>query len=60
MTSIAKTPQNRVYSLPLIERVVLDNEISLVLESDPPTFESSNKSSVPEYFNVDSFKTDIG
>lgn len=28
--------QQRIYSTPVIERVILDNEISLALESSPP------------------------
>lgn len=60
MSSTTKIYKNRVYISPLVERITLDNEISLALESDPPTFESSNHSSIPEYFNTDSFKTNIG
>jgi len=46
----------RVYTAPVIEHVKLDNEISLILESDPPIgpFEGKN---APEYFNNDPFKT---
>jgi len=38
--------------------VKLDNEISLILESDPPIgpFETKN---APEYFNNDPFKTNV-
>lgn len=31
------------YSAPTILRIKLDNEISLILESTPPTYESSTK-----------------
>ena len=46
----------RAYTAPMIEHVKLDNEISLILESSPPTgpFEVKN---APEYFNNDPFKT---
>jgi hypothetical protein len=46
----------RIYVAPMIEHVKLDNEISLILESDPPIgpFEAKN---APEYFNNDPFKT---
>jgi hypothetical protein len=53
-----KRTEKKSYSSPQIERITLDNEISLTLESapaDPPTW-SENK----EYFNNDPFKTDIG
>jgi len=42
----------------MIEHVKLDNEISLILESDPPIgpFETKN---APEYFNNDPFKTNV-
>lgn len=46
----------RTYSAPLIEQVILDNEISLVLQSDPGEPGASN-SITPEYFNNDPFKT---
>lgn len=50
--------KKRVYTAPLIECVKLDNEISLILESDPPKgpFESQN---APEHFNNDPFKTNV-
>ena len=48
----------RVYTAPVIEHVKLDNEISLILESSPPTgpFETKN---APEYFNNDPFKSNM-
>jgi len=48
--SIAK----RKYYTPLIEHVKLDNEISLVLASDPPAGPGESQN-VPEYFNNDPF-----
>jgi len=53
-----KRTEKKSYSSPQIERITLDNEISLTLESspaDPPTW-SENK----EYFNNDPFKTNVG
>ena len=50
--------EKKTYSPPQIEKITLDNEISLTLESspaDPPAW-SENK----EYFNNDPFKTNIG
>ena len=46
--------EKRKYSTP-----GLDNEISLILASDPPTYESSNSSNKPEYFNHDPFKSNL-
>jgi secreted Zn-dependent insulinase-like peptidase len=51
-----KMYKQRTYSTPLIKRIKLDNEISLVLASDPPVYEKANFSSAPEYFNNDPFK----
>jgi hypothetical protein len=48
----------REYTAPLIERVQLDNEISLSLES-PPLGPGESINSIPEYFNNDPFKTNI-
>jgi hypothetical protein len=49
----------RPYNPPQIERVMLDNEISLAMESYPPTHESENvlKSNVSGISNP--FKFDI-
>jgi len=52
--------EKKEYSSPQIIRVKLDNEISLALESDPPTYESINKIVAPEYFNNDPFKDNRG
>jgi hypothetical protein len=52
--------QKRRYNSPQIERIKLDNEISLALESSPPVFELTKASNAPEYFNNDPFKTNIG
>jgi len=49
----------RQYRVPKIERIRLDSEISLTLESTPP--EGPNETSqAPEYFNNDPFKTNVG
>jgi len=48
--------ENRKYSTPSIEIIQLDNDISLQLESDPPTYESSNRINCSlEYFNNNPF-----
>ncbi|MDD4992656.1 MAG: hypothetical protein PHR83_10520 [Paludibacter sp.] len=46
------------YCTPKIERIQLDNEISLALES-PPAYELVKNTNMPEYFNNDPFKTNI-
>jgi hypothetical protein len=47
----------RVYTTPQIERVELDNEISLALESTPPIGPDEVAAFfAPEYFNHDPFK----
>jgi hypothetical protein len=52
--------QKRTYSVPQVEQIKLDNEISLALESTPPVFELTKGSNAPDYFNNDPFKTNIG
>jgi len=47
------------YCPPQIERIRLDNEISLVLESANPEGDP-NWSKAPENFNNDPFKTNLG
>lgn len=61
-TNIENTGK-KPYCLPQIERIKLDNEISLTLESDtnPDTEPGGGPwSKAPEYFNNDPFKTNIG
>jgi hypothetical protein len=48
---------NRKYIAPMIEKIQLDNEISLQLQSIPPTGPGEPLVYVPEYFNQDPFKT---
>ena len=49
----------QLYSSPQIERIKLDNEISLVLISDDPG--DPNASLItPEYFNNNPFKANVG
>ena len=53
-----KKVQKRTYSNPQIERIKLDNEISLILESsDAPG--DPEASLTNEYFNNDPFKSNI-
>jgi len=51
------TTEKRIYYAPQMERVLLDNEISLVLMSDDSDPGDPSLSNAPEYFNNDPFKT---
>jgi hypothetical protein len=46
----------RFYNAPLVERITLDNEISLQLASDPLPGPGESYNSAPEYFNNDPYK----
>ena len=50
----------RTYITPQIEQIKLDNEISLALESAPPSGPGESLGKAPEYFNNDPFKTNVG
>ncbi len=41
------------YFQPSIEVIEQDSEISLALESEPPTFESDNRNNLKEYYFSD-------
>jgi hypothetical protein len=47
--------RRRIYIRPDVEIIRLDNEISLQLQSEPPTFETRNMHESPEYFNNSPF-----
>jgi len=53
--------KKRTYFPPLVERVKLDSEISLALQSPPPGPDESIKfgANAPEYFNNDPFKNNL-
>ena len=55
-----KHSEKNIYSTPQIERIKLDNEISLELESTPPTGPDEGYLNAPEYINNDPFKTYLG
>jgi hypothetical protein len=55
--NVQKTAK-KFYFTPHIIEIKLDNEISLALESTPPTFESRNNKGL-EYFNNEPFKTSV-
>ena len=50
----------KTYRTPHIKQIKLDNEISLALESEPPTGPGESSLMTPEYFNNDPFKTNLG
>ena len=50
----------RVYMVPDIESITLDNEISLALESSPPSAPGVTYLNTHEYFNTDPFKANLG
>lgn len=56
MNFIKDKLQKRDYAMPLIDKILLDNEISLEMESDPPIFESRNSSKAPNFYSNDPFK----
>lgn len=47
------------YIFPRIERILLDNEISLALESTPPFGPNESASLSPEYLNNNPFKDNL-
>ncbi len=50
----------KIYSVPQVERIELDNEIALQLESTPPKAPGEAFNGTPEFFNNDPFKSNIG
>jgi len=56
--------EKRTYNTPQVERVELDNEISLILQSsvDDNPLEGPDEAGLlaPQHFNNDPFKTNIG
>jgi len=53
-----KNVKKRIYQAPVIQKIKLDNEISLVLQSGPPT--GPDESYAPEYIKNDPFKVNLG
>jgi hypothetical protein len=49
--------EKREYTVPVVEHIKLDNEISLALESAPPIAPGEFSNNAPQYFNNDPFKT---
>ena len=59
MNTLENKTAKRFYIVPKVERIKLDNEISLVLASTPPLGPGETMNSIPEYFNNDPFKTNL-
>jgi len=58
MKNTLQTTQKKEYSKPQTERIELDNEIALVLDStSPPEGPGEAGVMAPEYFKNDPFKT---
>jgi len=58
MNTKNKNSKRRTYCVPFIERILLDNEISLILQSDGSP--DGEPLGVLENFNYDPFKTNLG
>ena len=51
--------KKQTYKTPQLQRVELDNEIALQLESTPPKAPGEAKLNAPDYFNNDPFKINL-
>lgn len=56
MKTINNISQKKIYCIPLIKRVKLDNQISLQLESNPPIGPDESFNGVPKFSINDPFK----
>ncbi len=53
--------KEQTYTAPQVERIELDNEIALQLESNtPPKAPGEARINAPEYFSNDPFKGNLG
>ena len=60
MKTIMKIIEKRIYNCPTIDCIVLDNEISLTLDSTPPDGPGEGFGSLaPEFFNSDVFRNNM-
>lgn len=58
MKNTKENASKRIYIQPTFERILLDNEIALALESSPPFGpDESNNNVTPEYFYSDPYAT---
>ena len=51
--------QKRTYIVPQVERIELDSEIALQLESTPPKAPGEASLQAPEYFDNNPFKANM-
>lgn len=59
MKTTNKMTGKKIYSIPLIERILLDNEISLALESAPPVGPDEGRLMTPEHYNNNPFDKNL-
>ena len=50
----------RTYIPPIIDKITIDNEISLALESEPPGFPGEEDYVMSESYNTNPFNTENG
>jgi hypothetical protein len=55
MSTVENQLKKREYTIPAIQCIMLDNEISLALESTPPAGKGETQVSKPEYMNNDPY-----
>lgn len=60
MKTTEQTTEKQMYLYPTIQLIKLDNEISLVLESNPPLGPGEAASLVPEYMKTNPFRDNLG
>ena len=60
MNSNNKITEKRSYFPPLVEKIELDNEISLALESSPPLGPNEGAYLSPDYLGNNPFKGNLG
>ena len=60
MKTSEKMKEKRMYSIPEIQSIKLDNEISLALESSPPEGPGEGTSMTPKYFHYDPYRNNMG
>lgn len=60
MNTNNKITKKRNYLPPIVDKIILDNEISLALESSPPDGPGEVYNNAPKFLNSNPFKNDIG
>lgn len=58
MKNTKENTPKRIYFRPVLERILLDNEITLALESSPPFGPGESNNNIrPEYFSTNPYTT---